>query len=113
MGLGPPRGTAAHSPRPTWLVVVHASVTVGGRPCGPAPWSPREQWVARASFVILLLGAGPGDVLFVPWSNDRRAVARAESGGQVERVPDRVPRNVPPLIVGRRMEQVDTDATVP
>jgi hypothetical protein len=51
--------------------------------------------------------------LFVTWFKDRRAVARAEAGGEVERVQDKVPRNVPPAAEGQRMQQVDTDATVP
>jgi hypothetical protein len=113
MGLGRPRGTAAHSHWPTWLMVVHAGVAVGGAAVWIGYMVTREQWVAWASFVILLLVAGLGDVLFVTWFKDRRAVARAESGGEVERVPDRVPRNVPPPLVGQRMEQIDTDATVP
>ena len=113
MGLGRPPGTAAHSRWPTWLMFLHGGSAVGGAGVWIGYMVTREQWVAWASFVILLLVAGLGDVLFVTWFKDRRAVARAERGGEVERVPDRVPRNIPPPVVGQRMAQVDTDATVP
>ena len=113
MGLGRPPGTAAHSRWPTWLMFLHGGSAVGGAAVWVGYMVTREQWVAWASFVILLLVAGLGDVLFVTWFKDRRASARAERSGEVEQVPDRVPRNVPPPTVGKRMEQVDVHATVP
>lgn len=113
LGLGRPRGTAAHSHWPTWLMFAHAGAAVAGAGVWVGYMVTREQWVAWASFVILLLVAGLGDVLFVTWFKDRRAVARAERGGEIKRVPDMVPRNVPPQVEGQRMAQVETDATVP
>jgi len=113
MGLSRGPGEPAHSHWPTSLMFVHAGVAAGGAALWAAYMIYDEQILAWISFGVLLVVAALGDVLFVTWFKDRRAEKAAERGGEVARVRDYVPTNVPPPASGDRMAQENPDTTVP
>ena len=115
MAMSPGRGagSAAHSHWPSWLVFTHGGLAVSGAALWFAFMTYREEWMAWTSFVTLLVIATLGEILFTTWFKDRRAAARAQRGGEVPTVSDKVPRNVPPTTSGERMQQVEAEVEGP
>lgn len=113
MGSGGGRGSVGHSHWPSWLVFTHGAIAVSGAALWFAFMTYREEWMAWTSFATLLVVATLGEVLFTTWFKDRRAVARAERGGEVAQVSDKVPRNVPPTSSRERVQQVEVEEDVP
>jgi hypothetical protein len=113
MGFSRGPGEAAHSHWPTSLMFVHAGMAASGAALWAVYMGTDEKVLAWISFGVLLAVAGLGDVLFMTWFKDRRALQRAERGEPVTEVKDYVPTNVSPSASGDRMAQVDPDSTVP
>jgi hypothetical protein len=113
MGLSRGTGEAAHSHWPTSLMFAHGGLATSGAALWAAYMIYDDRILAWISFAVLLVVAGLGEVLFSTWFKDRRAELVAARGGEVARVRDYVPTNVPPPASGDRMAQENPDTTVP
>jgi len=113
MGLSRGPGEPAHSHWPTWLMFLHGGLATSGAALWAAYMIYDEQLIAWLSFALLLVVAGLGELLFTTWFKDRRAELAAQRGGEVARVRDYVPTNVPPPASGDRMAQRNPENTVP